>query len=53
MTQILDEWTQPVTMHEAIVMEKRIAVLLQPKPRWLPTVIWNRLLSRLLVIQER
>ena len=49
---VLDEWTLAVTARDALVTEKRIRLLLQPKPRWLPEFAWRRLVARFILIEE-
>ena len=50
-SQTLDEFTRTLMMNDAIVQEERIKTLLRPKPRWLPTYVWQRIIGRLLIIQ--
>lgn len=49
---VLDEMTFVVTAEKARVMEERVRIILQPKPRWLPTFIWRRILARLLYLEH-
>lgn len=52
---VLDDFvvriTQAASQHEAEVVERRIRLLLQPKPRWWPKWFWHRMVSRLLVAE--
>ena len=32
-------------------IERRIELTVQPKPRWMPTWLWHRILARVLVIE--
>lgn len=34
------------------IIEQRIRILLQPKPRWLPEAAWRAVLRRVLVLEE-
>lgn len=49
---ILDEWVQQTLVNDALMVERRIQLVIQPKPRWLPKFAWERILRRLLVIRE-
>ena len=53
MSQILDDFILKVQIDRARVIEERLRLVVQPKPRWLPQRIWERVLSRLLVIEHR
>lgn len=48
----LDEYAERVAINEATIRETRISTLLRPKPWWLPTHVWHRIIKRLIVIQE-
>jgi len=49
---VLDEWMFSAMYEQAVVTEKRIRLLLQPRPKWLPEFIWRRIVARLLYIEE-
>ena len=48
---VIDEYTRSLLADERIFYEERIKTLLRPKPRWLPTYVWQRIIGRLLIIQ--
>ncbi len=50
---VLDEYTRRITFQGALIDEAHVSLLLQPKPRWLPTRIWKLIVARLLVIEEK
>jgi hypothetical protein len=41
-----------VTMNKNRVIEERLRVIVQPRPRWLPEFIWRRVLARLLYLEH-
>ncbi len=50
---ILDDYVRQVTYRGAVIDEQRLRVLLQPRPRWCPPRIWNRILRRVIVVEHR
>ena len=51
-TSVLDEMVFKVSVGKAEIIEERLRVIIQPKPRWLPDAIWQRLLARLLYLEH-
>ncbi len=49
---VLDEMNFKVSVGKAEIIEERLRVIIQPKPRWLPDSIWRRVLGRLLYLEE-
>ena len=45
---LLDEWTQRIVVDDAIIFEKHIKILLNPKPDWVPRYIWEKMIKLLL-----
>ncbi len=52
MRDVLDEINFSLTMEKNRIIEERLRVIVQPKPRWLPNFIWRRLLARLLYLEH-
>ncbi len=48
----LDSFTFRVQVEKALMIEQRIELVLQPRPRYLPDFLWRKILRRLLVIRE-
>jgi hypothetical protein len=53
MTDIIDEFVLTTQLHNAKVIEERIKMRLQPKPKWMPTFVWHKIIKRLLVIEHQ
>ena len=52
MKNVLDDFTVAVSMESARIIEERVRVIVQPKPRWLPEFVWRRILARLLYLEH-
>jgi hypothetical protein len=50
---VFAEWTQRILLNDAVILERHIRALLQPRPRWLPECAWRRLVARVVVLEER
>lgn len=54
---VLDDFVVQVAMkagrEEAATVERRIRLLLQDKPSWLPEWAWRKILSRVLTVEVR
>ncbi len=51
--RVLDDFVVRVTSEKVTLVEDRIRLVVQPRPRGLPERVWRRVLARLLVIEER
>lgn len=52
MNDVIREWVEKTMLYQGQERERQIRLALQPKPHWLPTWIWHRIIARLLVLQE-
>lgn len=52
-SQVLDDFAVRVSAASYDIAEKRVRLLLQPKPRWVPTGLWGAVIRRTLLIEER
>ena len=52
MNEILDEMVFNISVDKNRIIEERLRVIVQPKPRWLPHAIWRRILARLLYLEH-
>lgn len=46
-------WRQGILIEDAMVLERQLSLLIQPKPRFLPERLWNRIVRRVVVLEER
>jgi len=37
---------------QALMLDKRIKICLRPKPRFMPTWLWKKIISRLIYLEE-
>jgi len=55
--QIVDDFITQVHLDamgkRALLLEERIKLAVQPRPRWLPDFLWRRVLRRVLVVKEQ
>lgn len=52
MNDILDDISFAISVEKNRVVEERLRVIIQPKPRWLPLFIWRRILGRMLYLED-
>lgn len=53
MIKVLDEFVRTVTVDGATLIEERIKLVLQDKPRWLPQRLWRAILKRVIAIETQ
>lgn len=55
--QIVDDFITQIHLdamgERVLLIEERIKLVVQPRPRWLPDFLWRRVLQRVFVIQEQ
>ncbi len=52
MRETLDEMVFNISVDKNRVIEERLRVIVQPKPRWLPNFLWRRILARVLYLEH-
>jgi hypothetical protein len=50
--EVLREWTEKITLNEAVIREQQLELVIRPKPRWLPRRVWKWAIGKLLFIVE-
>lgn len=51
--EALDDFVVRVSAASYDIVDKRVRLLLKPKPRWMPTRLWHAGIRRILSIEER
>jgi len=41
-----------ISLERERIIEERLRAIIQPKPRWMPTFVWRRILARLLYLES-
>lgn len=50
---VISSWIERLVANGHAISEKQISMRLQPKPVWLPQWTWNKIIARVVVLEER